>query len=205
MSRPAEDAHTELLSQLPPGWIWPRAGDGSLIGAILAAPATLFAEIEAVAEAMMEQVDPRTATDTLGDFERVLGPDLCGRDVSALSVARRQQLAHQRWVARGGQSIAYYVAMAAARGVVITIEEVRLTRAGVARAGDRLTNHPSQFVWVVRLALGLWRRARAGRAVAGSRTYEIELSDIECDIRRAAPAHTDVFFTYLPADDAGES
>lgn len=197
MSRSAEDAHQELMGLLPPGWIMPSAGDGSLLGAILAAPARMFAEIEAVAEEMIEQIDPRTATHTLDDFERVLGPDPCGRDTAGMSVADRQQLAHQRWTARGGQSIAYFVALAARRGVAITIEEVRLTRAGSARAGDRVVNHPSQFNWVIRLPLGRWRSARAGRSVASDRTYDFTLSDIECDIRRLKPAHTEVFFRYV--------
>lgn len=199
MSRSAEDAHQELLSLLPPGWLWPRAGDGSLIGAILQAPATLFAEIEAVAEEMMDEVDPRTATVCLGDFERVLGADPCGRDPLTLSVSDRQQLAHQRWTARGGQSIAYFVDYAAKRGVTITIDEFRVTRAGRARAGDRLVSHPEQFVWRVNVPLGNWRIARAGRAVAGDRTYQFALADIECDIRRLKPAHTEVSFRYLPA------
>lgn len=202
MSRSAEHAHEELMSLLPPGWIMPRPGDGSLLGAILKAPATLFAEIEGVAEEMIEQIDPRTATHTLEDFERVLGPDPCGRDTAGMSVADRQQLAHQRWTARGGQSIAYYTALAARRGVTITVYEPRVSRAGKMRAGQRLVNHPEQFTWVVRLALGKWRNFRAGRNVAGHRLYSFDLSDIECDIRRLAPAHTRVVFHYLTEEPA---
>ncbi|QIB34738.1 YmfQ family protein [Ancylobacter pratisalsi] len=198
MSRSAEDAHKELMSLMPPGWIWPRPGDGSLIGALLAAPATLFAEIEAVAEEMMDEVDPRTASYCLTDFERVLGPDPCGRDVSTLPKSDRQQLAHQRWTARGGQSTPYFIDYAAKRGVTITIDEFTLTRAGRARAGDRVVNHPEQFLWRVNVPLGNWRIARAGRAVAGDRTYQFALSDIECDIRRLKPTHTEVTFNYLP-------
>ena len=195
MSRSAQDIHAGLISLLPTGWIWPR--ENSLLGAVLQPAAVMLAEVEATAEAMMDQIDPRTATHTLEDFERVIGPDLCGRDTATMSIAERQELAHQRWTARGGQSIAYFVALAASRGITITVEEVRLTRAGIARAGDRVVNHPSQFGWVITLPLGNWRVARAGRAVAGDRTYEFDLSDIECDIRRAKPAHTEVYFRYL--------
>lgn len=202
MSRSAEDAHQELMALLPPGWIMPRPGDGSLLGAILAAPARMFAEIEAVAEEMIEQIDPRTATHTLDDFERVLGPDPCGRDTAGMSVAQRQLLAHQRWTARGGQSIAYFVAVAARRGVAITVYEPRVSRAGKFRAGRRLVNHPEQFTWVVRLRLGAWRNFRAGRNTSGQRLYSFDLSDIECDIRRLAPEHTQVVFHYLSGEPA---
>ena len=38
---------------------------------------------------------------------------------------------------------------------------------------------------------------RAGESGGGDRVYDFELSDIECDIRRAKPAHTEVVFRYL--------
>lgn len=197
MSRSVAAVHTEMLSLLPGGWIWPRRADASLLAAMLEPMAEEIAELEATAEAMMDEVDPRTAYLCLGDFERVLGPDPCGRDTAAMTVAERQKLAHQRWTARGGQSIAYYTTLAARRGVTITIEESRVSRANVLRAGQRLVNHPEEYVWVVRLVLGAWRIFRAGQSVAGNRLYDFTLSDIECDIRRRAPAHTIVVFHYL--------
>lgn len=199
MSRSADDAHGELTSLLPTGWIWPRQSDDSLLHAVLKPAATLVSEIEATAEAMMEEIDPRTAYHTLGDFERVLGPDPCGRDPATMTVAERQLLAHQRWTARGGQSIAYYTELAARRGVAIHIEEFRICRAGVMRAGDLLINHPEQFTWLVRLQLGTFQIFRAGASVAGDLLYEIDLDGIECDLRRLAPEHTQIVFHYLPA------
>lgn len=197
MSRSASDAHDELMSLLPPGWIWPRAGDGSVLGAVLWGPAVLFAEVEAVAAQMMDEIDPRTAVACIDDFERVLGPDPCGRDTSGMSLAARQDLAHQRWTARGGQSVAYYIALAAKRGVDITIEECIPSYADELRAGDELVEPPEQFVWVVNLSLGAWTEFYAGESEAGERLYDYDLSDIECDIRRVKPAHTEVVFVYL--------
>lgn len=196
MSRPVDAVHREMLSHLPEGWIWRRDTE-SLLAAVLRPIAEEVADLEATAEAMMDEVDPRTAYHCLADFERVLGPDPCGRDTSAMTVAERQRLAHQRWTARGGQSISYFIGLAAARGVSVTIEEATLSRANVLRAGQRLVNHPEQFVWVVRLSLGSWRVFRAGASVAGNRLYDFSLSDIECDIRRRAPAHTLVVFHYM--------
>ncbi|WP_332117232.1 YmfQ family protein [Azorhizobium caulinodans] len=195
MSRSVEAAHREILSLQPTGFVWPVRD--SQFGALMLPLAQAVADLEASAEAMMDEIDPRTAVLCLEDFERVLGPDPCGRDISALSRGQRQQLAHQRWTARGGQSIAYFVSLAAKRGVTIRIEEARVSQAGGLRAGDELVNSPEQFVWRVLLSLGAWEVFRAGESVAGDRLYDFALSDIECDIRRAAPAHTDVVFSYL--------
>jgi len=196
MSRSDDAVFAELLSYLPLGWVWPRKPD-SLLAALLRPMATGVAILEKMAEDMMAELDPRTAVLCLPDFERVLGPDPCGRDVSTLPIATRQQIAHMRWTARGGQSLPYYIGLAASRGVAITIEEQTLSRANVLRAGDRLVNHPEQYVWIVTLPLGSWEVFRASANVAGDRLYTFELSDIECDIRRAKPAHTEVVFQYL--------
>ncbi|MCX5497335.1 DUF2313 domain-containing protein [Kaistia dalseonensis] len=195
MSRSADTVHREMLSLLPPGWVWPR-DEGSLFAALLKPAATLLAEVEATAEAMLDEVDPRTAVLCLPDFERVLGPDPCGRDPSTLRIAARQELAHQRWTARGGQSIAYFVGMAAKRGVTITIEEAHTSQADEMEAGDEIVNSPEEFVWRVLLTLTSPVEFEAD-SEAGELLYDFELSDIECDIRRAAPAHTDVVFAYL--------
>ncbi len=194
MSRSETTVHRELLSLLPPGWIWSR-DEGSLLAALLKPLAGEIAAVEAVAEAMLDEVDPRTAVLCLDDFERVLGPDPCGRDPSTLTIARRQELAHQRWTGRGGQSIPYFVALAAKRGVAITIEEARILTAG-DEAGSELVNSPEQFVWRVPLTLTNPVVLTAG-GEAGELLYDFDLSDIECDIRRAKPAHTEVVFAYL--------
>lgn len=198
MSRSVEAIRAEQLGHLPPGWIWPR-GDDSLLAALLWPMAAGLADLEAMAEAMMEEVDPRTAALCLPDFERVLGPDPCGRDTAALPLAERQKLAHMRWTGRGGQSVPYYIGLAAARGVAITVEEFRTSQVGVLVAGDELINSPEQFAWLVKLQLGDWRIFRAGESTAGDLLYEFLLSDIECDLRRAQPAHTEVVFSYLEA------
>jgi uncharacterized protein YmfQ (DUF2313 family) len=169
-----------------------------VIAALLRPLAECLADVEESAEAMMEEVDPRTAVLCLEDFERVLGPDLCGRDTGAMPLNQRQALAHQRWTARGGQSVPYFIGLAAKRGVSIEIEEFRPVEIGFMRAGDELINSPEQFVWMVKLSLGAWSVFRAGESVAGDRLYDFDLSDIECDIRRAKPAHTEVVFSYLP-------
>ncbi|RXT52919.1 hypothetical protein B6S44_19460 [Bosea sp. Tri-44] len=195
MSRSEDQVLDELLSNLPPGWIWRRDRD-SVIAALLTPLAGGIAEVEAVAEAMLREVDPRLASVCLTDFERVLGPDLCGRDRSAMSLGDRRQLAHQRWTARGGASRAYFIELAAKRGVAITISENRVTYAGEMVAGDELVDWPQQFIWIVHLAFTEESLFEADEGQAGDRLYDLTISDIDCDIRRLKPAHTQVVFDY---------
>lgn len=203
MSRSAEAVHAEIVSLTPEGWVWPRAG--SLFAALFQPPATAIADLEATAEAMMDEIDPRSAVLCLTDFERVLGPDPCGRDPTTLTLSARQKLAHQRWTARGGASIPYFIGYAAKRGVTIAIEEVRLSRVGRFRAGHRLVDAPQQFFWKVTLPLTTSTIFRAGRSSAGERLYDIALTGIECDLRRLKPAHTEVAFRYLAAPSLAPS
>ncbi|MEP9350560.1 putative phage tail protein [Xanthobacter sp. KR7-225] len=200
MSRSAAEIHREALSLLPPGMMWSRSPD-TLLAAVLEPLAGLLADLEASAEAMMDEVDPRSAVACLEDFERVLGPDPCGRDLATLSLPQRQQLAHQRWTARGGQSPQYFIDLAAARGVAITIEEVHPSQAGVLCMDDELVEPPEQFIWRVLIPLGTWDDFRVDESAMDDRLYDFQPSDVECDIMRAAPAHTSVVFTYLPVDE----
>jgi uncharacterized protein YmfQ (DUF2313 family) len=196
MSRSEDQVLDELLSLLPPGWVWRRDRD-SVIAALLTPLAGGIADLEATAQAMLEEVDPRNASLCLTDFERVLGPDPCGRDTSLMSLADRRQLAHQRWTARGGASRQYFIDLAAKRGVTITISENRVSYAAEMVAGDELVETPEQFIWTVHLTdLTDESLFEAGEGQAGDRLYDLTISDIECDIRRLKPAHTEVVFDY---------
>jgi uncharacterized protein YmfQ (DUF2313 family) len=200
MSRSTEEAQAGIIANAPRGWAWPHVAAGaeeSLFEALFRPLAKGLAAVEATAEAMMEEIDPRTANLLLPDFERVLGPDPCGRDTATMSLEQRRQLAHQRWTARGGASIAYFVGLAAKRGVSIEIVENRVSMADAAVAGDELVESPEQFCWTVELTLLGEIVAKVDDAQAGDLLLDIILSDVECDIRRAKPAHTDVAFRYI--------
>lgn len=200
MSRSADEVQASIVANAPRGWVWPHvrpAAEQSLFEALFRPLAKGLADIEATAEAMMAEIDPRTATLLLPDFERVLGPDPCGRDPSTMSLEQRRQLAHQRWTARGGASIPYFIGLAAKRGVAIEIVENRVSMADAAVAGDELVESPEQFCWTIELALVGETVAKVDDSQAGDLLVDIILSDVECDIRRAKPAHTDIAFRYI--------
>lgn len=202
MSRSIDEVQEALLVNAPGGWVWPHLAPGateSLFEALFKPLSSGLADVEATAEAMMEEIDPRTANLLLPDFERVLGPDPCGRDPSTMSLEQRRGLAHQRWTARGGASIPYFIALAARRGVAVTISENRVSYAGELAAGEELVETPEQFIWTVNLALLGETLFVADDGQAGDRLYDLVLSDVECDLRRLKPAHTEVVFNYEEA------
>lgn len=195
MARSVSAVLVSLIRKLPTGFALGQRGQ--VLDALLAGIATLLQEAEASAERMMEEIDPRTASALLPDFERVLGPDPCGRDQGNLTIEQRRKLAHQRWTANGGQSIPYMIATARKLGVEVTIDEFWPSRAGVLRAGQRLRPEGCQFVWRVNVpGLVTVITFRAGASVAGHRLGSFELSSIECELRRIKPAHTKIVFSY---------
>lgn len=194
MSRPAEEIGKSLARRAPRGWALTGAQHFRRLLGILA---TSLSTAEAEPATLMDEIDPRMAQALLPDFERVLGPDPCGRDADYLTVPQRQRMAHQRWTARGGQSIPYFVALAARLGVAVTVEEFWPSRSGVLRAGQRLKREGCQFVWRVNIpGLVTVTNFKAGVSRAGHRLGTFELSAIECEIRRLRPAHTTVIFSY---------
>ncbi|NLS00172.1 DUF2313 domain-containing protein [Rhizobium sp. P38BS-XIX] len=195
MARSVTTVLASIIGKLAPGWAL-GFRDG-ILDTVLSSGAERIAEAEAEAEALMVETDPRSAVNLLSDFERVLGPDPCGRDLDPLSLEDRQRLAHQRWTATGGQSIPYMVSVAQKLGVPITIEEFWPSVAGRLRAGQRLRPQGSQFVYRVNIpGLITVVNFRAGASVAGNRLGTFKLSNIECELRRIRPGHTDIVFKY---------
>lgn len=194
MSRPQEAIARSLLARLPRGWALGRRG--GILDALMSALAAPVADVEREAETMMDEVDPRMAVRLLPDFERVLGPDPCGRDQNELTREQRQRIAHQRWTARGGQSVSYFVETAARLGALIEIEEYWPSVAGGLQAGEPLIAQGEQFTWLVKLALIDEWLFRAGQNAAGEPLGGLTLSDIECELRRLKPAHTQLIFSY---------
>ncbi|MDL2401243.1 YmfQ family protein [Rhizobium mayense] len=195
MARTVAAILSSIIAKLPVGWALGLRG--GVLDAVLSGGAERIAEVEQSAEAMMVEVDPRSAVNFLADFERVLGPDPCGRDIDATTIEQRQLLAHQRWTSLGGQSIPYFIAVAAKLGVAITIDEFWPSVAGGLRCGQRLQPFGCQFDWRVNIpGLTTVITFRTGTSGAGERLGTFQISNIECELRRLKPAHSQVVFSY---------
>lgn len=195
MTRSADRIRDDLISLLPPGWA--LGFRGGVLDAVLGAIASGIEAAEISVRTLIGEADPRAADKLLSDFERVLGPDACGRDLAALTISDRRSLVHQRWTSVGGQSRAYFINVAAKLGVTITIEEFWPSEASMLRAGQPLRPEGCQFVWRVQLPAAInVRKFRASVGTAGQPLGSFEVSNIECELRRLAPAHTLLVFAY---------
>lgn len=195
MARLVERIRDDIVSLLPSGWA--LGFRGGYLDALIEAVAGIVRNAELDTDQITVEMDPRSAYMMLEDFERVLGPDPCGRDLPGLTVSERRRMAHQRWTSTGGASAAYFISIAAKLGVTITIEEFWPSRAGRMRAGQALRPDGCQFVWRVSIpGVVSVRKFRAGSSAAIHRLGAFKVSDIECELRRLKPAHTVLVFKY---------
>ena len=186
----------QLQALLPSGPAWPTDDDATLTR-LLGALATELARVDGRAQQLVEEADPRTVAELFADWERVAGlPDPCvlafGETQS--SVQRRTALV-ARLTMQGGQSPAYFIAIAASLGYTVTITEFRPFRAGQSRAGDTVATN-WQFAWQVNAPLNTVTPFRAGNAVAGDPINSWGNKALECVLSRFKPAHTTVVFAY---------
>ena len=197
VARSADDVQAELLALFPTGWAINTQPDG-MVAKFMRPIANELADFEVQAEAQLLEVDQRQANFLLADYERVLGPDPYGRDSTTVTIEQWRQIAYQRWTSRGGQSTAYFIALAASLGVTITITEKRTSACGRSRCGaDRTAPTPAQFAWVVSLPRSVVQRARCGAAASGSAFLGlIEPNAVTPAILRDAPAQTQPIFSY---------
>jgi uncharacterized protein YmfQ (DUF2313 family) len=162
-----------LMGEMPAGFAW-NGDPASRLGLFFRALADALATFEASAMAQLEEVDPRSAVQLLADYERVLGPDPYGRDRAVLSQAQQRALVFQRWTARGGQSVAYFTALAAALGDSIAITEYSPAKFGSCQFGSLMYGVDWAFAW----------------SIAGSADPVMEAM-----FQAIKPAHTTLFFT----------
>lgn len=175
----------QLRQLLPPGRLWNLEPD-SVLSKLLLGAAEELARVDARGLVLVEESDPRTATETLAEWERLLGlPDEDVLEVPATTEARRQAVV-SKLLKAGGQSRAYYITLAAACGYVVTIYDeygLELFRVNRQRVGDRLYGPAWAHTWKVTV-----------QPPAGSALTHAELERI---LRRVAPAHTAVIFEYV--------
>lgn len=187
-----------LSTLLPSGPAWPRDPESTLmklIGALAQEPARADARLSA----LIDEADPDTAFELLADWERVAGlPDAC--QSVAGSIRERQRAVVQRLTATGGQSIAYYTAIAASMGITIWIEEHRAMTCD-DDCEDACTDDAWATAWTIHVTdadditdfYDVW-------ATADSACEEpiraFGSGQLECRILGAAPAHTDALFSY---------
>jgi uncharacterized protein YmfQ (DUF2313 family) len=180
---------------LPPGPIWVLRA-GMELRDIVSAIADECVRAHGRLLALLEEADPRTATEMLADWEAVCGLPDPAFGIPATVDARRA-LVCARWTAKGGQSAAYYIGIAAALGLTITITTpCQPFRAG-GRAGAACYSIAWAYGWRVHAPNGPAVTFRAGGR-AGYRLIDVRQPVLEALLSRYAPAHTIPVFEYHP-------
>lgn len=171
----AQDYRDQQFKLLPQGRAWSRDPD-SVLGKLLLAIGDGAARIEARARQLLLEMDPRTADETIADWETQLGlPDTCTGALTDLD--DRRAAAWQKLTGTAGQSVPFLVAAAARLGFTVSIEEFRPTYCD-CDCDAPVYGEEWHVAWGV-LA-----------EEAGPSTV------LECVLSRARPAHTTVFFEY---------
>lgn len=192
---------SQLAALLPRGPAWSLAADSNLM-LLLNAFAAEFARLDARAHQLLDETDPRTAYELLGQWENVLGlPDAC--TAAATSLGARQAACWRKLAFVAGQTPAFYIALAASIGFEVEIHEFDPdvddydgTLTGLLGGGRY------RYVWRVHvLNAGDFSYFRAGDPVGGRLVEGDGAIDLECVLSSAKPAHTHVVFSY-PEDIA---
>src|SRR4051812_12798655 len=107
MSLSQEAYARQLKALLPPGPAFEGEVNGKL-AAFMMGLAGELARVDQRGDSLMAESDPRTVNETLNDWERMLGlPDPC----VAFDQTTAQRVAGvvAKYIARGGQSPAYFI------------------------------------------------------------------------------------------------
>lgn len=185
----------QLQALLPPGPAWPK-DDDALLTRLLAGLSKEIARVDGRAWQIVEEADPRTVAELFSDWERVAGlPDACAVAFGGTQTAAQRRTALVgRLTTMGGQSLAYFIALAASIGYVISITEFR------AHTVDEdvdyaLLGSAWDFAWQVNAALNTIKE------ITVDMTVEDPLAAwgnalLECVINRLKPAHTTLLYSY---------
>lgn len=192
MGMTSADYLAQLQALLPPGPAWSRDSQ-AVLTRMQAAWAEEYARVDGRAAALMAEADPRYTAEMLADWERCLGlPDTCTGPLA--TIAERRAAVVARLTGIGGQSPAYYIALADSLGYQVTITEFR------PHTVDDDVDYPIYgtdwaHAWQVNASLNTVRELTVDDDVdMPLAAWGNQL--LECAINRTKPAHSIVLFAY---------
>lgn len=181
---------------LPPGPAW----DGPNVRAFLHGLAGPRERLEGDVAALCSEICPATSDQLLADYRALLGADPLGRDQGDLTDSEWRYVLQSRWVGRGDQRPAFYIALAQSWGIDITIDEPEPPVCGPTICGaQRCGGETLRFIWIVNLPTGV-KQAVCGLPQSG--LLEVAQNDtnvyahLQAVFRQLKPADTEVFFRH---------
>lgn len=192
------DYETLLTEEAPQGLRPPGpalAGDPAL----LAAFAPSYARAHNRAMDLLDEADPTTTFQMLGDQEREWGlPDPCSQGVATTMQERRMALVDKR-SAQGGATLPYLQAIAYRLGYDAEVVEHRPFICGMGRCGETPLNGGHAIRRYIRTTIHGPRVTlfRSGDSQCGDDLGKIaQAEDLICRLKRVAQAHLDIRFAY---------
>lgn len=195
--RTSADYLTVLQQLLPPGSALTRHPEAVLTQVLLAI-ADVLAPVDAAIARLYDEADPRTTNQLLPDWERVAAlPDPAVGNAQQSLVERRAWLM-MRLTSIGGQSIAYFVGLAASLGVAITISEFQPWGCGYGQTGrDQVSGDGALWThWQVNMPPRIVYLFQVGASQVGDPLGYARMGAIEALFARFKPAHTTLTFNY---------
>jgi uncharacterized protein YmfQ (DUF2313 family) len=188
----AADYLAELQDLMPIGPVWPRDPD-AVMTQVLGALTPTYARHGDRSVNLLSDAFPVAPVELLPEWEETLGlPDPCAG--IAPSLEARQASVAARFIAAGGQSINYFVAVAAALGYAITITQFAPSRFG-RMFGGVFGGSAWAHAWQVNAPTFTVHPLRFGGAF-GDLFTTWDNTVLQCELLRLAPAHTTLFFNY---------
>ena len=172
----------QLKQLLPPGGLWSLVQD-SVLSKLLLGVADELVRIDGRAQDLLNEWDPRAATETLEDWEFALGIT----PVTGATTAERRLLCATKLLARGGATPLYFAFLAVSMGFVVGA--IAYPAAHVWRMPINLATSTSPFGLVT-------QEFRAGASRAPDRLNSWTVPELENEINRLKPAHTRALFVY---------
>ena len=212
--RSSSDYQAGFADLLPSGPAWPRDPE-SVLMTLLGGLAGIWGDVvdERANTLLTVESDPRIALQLLPDWETAFGlPDPCSAEVATLTSRNAALVA--KMTNQGGQSAAYFIALAASMGYAITITEYAPVMCGVSRCGDtrpggvgtldayrwEIGGSDMRFVWkITQTGTSIrWFHfgAAGGQCGIDPMVRFAGGTDFDCIVRRWKPAHTEVIFAY---------
>lgn len=192
MAMTAANYRRQLKALLPRGPLWTAPKDGPL-DRLLAGLSEELVRADARGDDLTRESDPRTTSELLADFERMLDlPDPCVATDQTFEERRLAVVA--KLVNRGGQSRQFFIELAAALGYDITITEFHPYTCEMD-CESPVCDDAWAYAWQVNGALNTVVEATCESSCEDPlRSWGNER--LECVIERHKPAHTVVLFSY---------
>lgn len=193
--RTAADYQQQLNALLPPGALWEALRQDENAQALLLALADEFARIDARADDLLRELDPRTVSELLAEWEAWAGlPDACSGLGETLQ--QRRDALHAALTSEGGQSRAYFIALAERigfPGATITEFEPHTVEMSVDAP---IYGTDWRFAWLLSVAMPAVIQFNVESSVDESLGEQAPTTRLECVINKLKPAHTVALFEY---------